>query len=123
MKSYNILESKYALKVGQNDEQLAKRINTAYYDIFEAYQNLTDEEVNDLRNFINNYFLKLRPTKYKEKEYKEKLEGFLYPEIYFVGLTHLYSNNGYIQYALLTDIYKEIKREFSKDTEKSRKIK
>ena len=123
MKSNNILERKYAIKMGNSDERLAKRINLAYYDIFETYKELDEESKNNLRIFIDKYFSKLRPTEYKKKKYKNELDKLLYPEIYFVGLAHLYSNNGLIQYALLKDIYKEIDKELNNNIEQKRRIK
>ena len=78
-----------------SEKELSKKINLAYYDIFEAYKELSEENKNNLRKFINLYFSKSRSMQYKEEKYRLELNSLLYPEIYFVGLSHLYSNKIY----------------------------
>lgn len=106
-----------------SEKELSKKINLAYYDIFEAYKELSEENKNNLRKFINLYFSKSRSMQYKEEKYRLELNSLLYPEIYFVGLSHLYSNKIEIQYALLEDIYKEVNIELNKNVKHKKRIK
>ena len=123
MKSNNILERKYELKKGKDDKELALRINTIFSVIFDDYSKLDNEGKDNLRTFIYMYFTKLRPTKCKEKNYKEELEKLLYPEIFIVALSHLYSDDGYIQYSFLLKVYDKIEKELNKNIKNKEKIK
>lgn len=118
MKSNNVLERKYELKKGMNDKDLCSRINSTFCDIFKYYDKLDDNGIESLREYIDNFFAKLRPTKYKDEKYRNELKGLLYPDIYFVGLAHLYSNDGYTQYSFLLKIKAEMQNKCNKNKEK-----
>ena len=123
MKNYDILDRKFKIKKGVNDKDLNSRINMAYYDIFKCYEKLDDDSIQHMRIFIENFFSKLRPTLYKNETFRNELKNLLYPDIYFVGLTHLYSDDGYTQYSFLLRTYDEIKSELNKNIKNKEKIK
>ena len=123
MKSHTILDRKFQMKKGSNDKNLNSRINLVYYDIFNCYEKLDYEGIQNIRIFIDNFFSKLKPTLYKNENFKNEMKGLLYPDIYFVGLAHLYSNDGYLQYSFLIRTYDEIKNELNKNIKNKEKIK
>ena len=83
MKSHNILNRKFNIKKGSNDEELYSRINMIYYDIFKCYEKLDEDSIQNMRIFIENFFSKLKPTLYKNETFRNELKKLLYPDILF----------------------------------------
>ena len=90
--------------MNKDDKEITSRINLFYKEIFDKYENLTQENIDNLRLSIDTIFIKLRPTLYRNEKYRNQLYHYLYPNISLVGLCNLYSTDKYTQY-LLTEIW------------------
>ena len=105
------------------DEDINLRLSLFYKEIFEKYEKLSLDDFDNLRIYIESIFRKLRPTQYKNEDYRDKIYDYLYPTIYLVGLCNLYSKNKYIQYSFLIKVNNEIEEILNKDIKTKKKIK
>lgn len=97
------------------EHEIVSRLNSFYKEIFDKYSTLNEENIENLRNFIESFISSMRPTAYKKEEYKNTVNKYLYPDIYLVGLAKLYSKDKYIQYSFLMNVDKAIEIELNKD--------
>ena len=122
MKSYNVVERKYELN---EDKEISSKINATFIDLFNNYDKLSEESIINLRIIIKTIFSHLRSDEYNEAEFRAKLDNFLYPKIYFVGLSNLYSSDKHLQLIFLEKINDELNIELNKEIEEknNKKIK
>ena len=108
--------------MNNNDKEISLRINLFYKELFDKYKNLSQESIEDLRLFIDTIFIELRSTIYRNEKYRNQLYHYLYPDISLVGLSNLFSKDGYIQYSFLMKISNKIDFELA-NNKKLEKIK
>ena len=115
MKSYKVLEN-------ENSEELdvSKKINNIYVSLFSDYEEADENSIIILRVIIKTIFSHMREEELKDENYKEKLNSFLYPRIYFVGLANLYSLDKKKQLKFLEIIEDELKTELDKNNDQSK---
>ena len=96
----------------QNDDKvISSRINFLYKEVFDKYEELNQHNIENLKIFIDSFFSTLKPTMYKNREFKKEIDKYLYPDFGLVGLVNIFSEDRYKQYYFLKNIYDKIQNE------------